>query len=420
MTRSLDVSPIDLALHRLRAHGEMVIVMELDFAGRLDPQILARAADLLLDAEPILACRLVLDEQGPRWEPVAKARRNAFTITYRAADYETVRLNGLDATANVQATWCLWRRESGDRLLVKMTHEAGDGVSLQYLVSRMASIYSALCGNASHQPTRNLERRRDLGQLLSQIPRRARPRLLWDFAKFMTPRVARKSTHVLPLAPKSSGPWVAVTKRVPATQLRYVSQYGKTRGATLNDVFLAAAYRALANDGRWDGRSALCISITVDLRRWCHSAAASICNLASFEHPFLMRKLGSDFEQTLANVTALTRLRKKHQPGLAEALLLDMWLRSSYLGRRERPTLWQLVACVMSNEGRLDRAPITFGTQSPVSAHMLPPFFALPGVQICLSGYGGGLTMAVVTPQNGQAVIQRFLDAIVHELPAEP
>jgi len=201
-------------------------------------------------------------------------------------------------------------------------------------------------------------------------------------------------------------------------------------------MFLAAAYRALASTGGWNGASALRISMTVDLRRWClpRGQTPTICNLSSFEHPFLIRNLGRDFDATLAHVTWMTRRRKSRWPGLAPALIGHFFTRrKSYqellrdendqgrsktdVGRSR--TVWRAVAAVMSNEGRLDEAGVRFGTARPVAAHILPPFLKLPDLHICLSGYNGALTLAAVTPENGVAGVESFLDACLAQFPAE-
>ncbi len=69
---------------------------------------------------------------------------------------------------------------------------------------------------------------------------------LRDFARVLAHSFPRR-THGLALLRESAGPWVPVIKRLPSTQLSFLSRYGKARGATLNDVLLAAAYRALAS-----------------------------------------------------------------------------------------------------------------------------------------------------------------------------
>jgi NRPS condensation-like uncharacterized protein len=209
-----------------------------------------------------------------------------------------------------------------------------------------------------------------------------------------------------------------------------LSRYGKERGATLNDLFVTAAYRALASNGGWDRTSALRIAITVDLRRWClpttHDPA--ICNLSSLDCPFLIRNLGRSFDETLANVSALMRRRKKSRPGLAPALVwhllaerLAIWGFPASSGSDQpetdpSPPRWPVL---FSNEGLLDKSRLRFAEETPVMAHILPPFWELPRLHVCLSGYDGAFTLAAVTPQNGQALVGRFLDALVEELPAE-
>jgi NRPS condensation-like uncharacterized protein len=433
---SLAAEPTDLALHVLgRQCGEMVIEMELTFERQLDEHSLARAVDLLLDAEPVLGCRLDVCAPTPRWTPVVTSLRRRLTFTHAPEEYEQDRRTGLDATTNVQLATCLLRRTNGDRLLVKMTHEVGDGVGLQYLVSRLAAIYAQLGSDPAYRPNRNLNARRDFAQIVSNVPRHGYPGILWAFVRFMAPRWFPRATHVLPLEQESAGPWVPIVKHVPAAQLRFLSRYGKARGSTLNDMFLAAAYRALASTRGRNERSALRISTTVDLRRWCRSPTPpSICNLSSFEHPFLMRKLGDDFDATLARVTAMTRRRKNSWPGLAPALIGHFSMRRRNFAAQVRGatdqrrvkaemgrscTVWRAVAAVLSNEGRLDAARLQFGAETVVAAHILPPFLKLPDLHICLSGFNGALTMAAVTPANGEDAVGTFLDAVLQQLPAE-
>src|SRR4029079_385983 len=114
-------------------------------------------------------------------------------------------------------------------------------------------------------------------------------------------------THLPAMPLEARGPWVAVVRQLPAPRLSVLSLHGKAHNATVNDVFLAAAYRALAFHGRWDGTSALRIAITVDLRRWClpRTHDPEICNLSSLETPFLIRNLGRSFDETLSNVSAI-------------------------------------------------------------------------------------------------------------------
>ena len=218
-----------------------------------------------------------------------------------------------------------------------------------------------------------------------------------------------------------------VVRRLAAPHLALLARYGKARGATVNDLFLAAAYRALAFQGRWDGTSALRIAITVDLRRWCLPAThdPEICNFSSLELPFLIRDLGRSFDETLANVSAVMGRRKASRPGLALALISQLLAdgrpppkpQVSPAAEREasrRPSRWPTM---LSNEGALDAMRLRFGRQRPAAAHILPPFWEPPFLHVCLSSYDGALTLAAVTRENAEPLVARFLDAVVDELP---
>jgi NRPS condensation-like uncharacterized protein len=417
----IDATPADLSVQSWQGRSEMVIEMECSFDGHLEEDVLARAGEFLLEAEPILGCRLVVDPEAPYWQRVPTSQRTVLTVAREFDEYERARRSGLDATRGVQVALCLWPRDRGDRLLVKMTHVVGDGVALQLVAARLSSLYSALSRDPDYRPSASRVRTRHISQIFSAVPKLAYARIIWDFAWFIAPRLRPRRTHAIPLPQESVGPWVPVIRRVPAARSSFLSRYGKERGATLNDMFLAAAYRALAFAYRWDGTSALRITITVDLRRWClpPTHAATICNLSSFDFPFLIRDLGRSFDETLANVSALMRRRKKSRPGLAPALVGHLYATS-----RVAKSAWNRgrksgTALSLSNEGPLDASSLRFADETPVAAHILPPFIELPAVHICLSGYAGTLTLAAVTPSNGQELVGRFLDAMLEELPRE-
>jgi NRPS condensation-like uncharacterized protein len=268
---------------------------------------------------------------------------------------------------------------------------------------------------------------RDPWQILDSVPRLTRVRALLDFAWFMAPRFLPRATYRLPLPVSSVGSWAPVTRSLPAPALSSLRRYGKERGATLNDVFLAATYRALAGSG-WDGASALRMTITVDLRRWCLSPehGASVANLSAWEYPSLMRELGRSFDETLARVSAMMRRRKRSRPGLALALIaLPLTKRASR--RAARPaappkpesggTPNPRALLIFSNEGLLDASHLRFADETPVRARIVPPFMPLPTLQLCLSCYGDALTLAAVTSENGEAPVARFLDAVLEQLP---
>jgi NRPS condensation-like uncharacterized protein len=418
-SRRLPATGVDLAYYDWRGRGEPVIGLECAFRGRLDERVLTRAVELLVEAEPMLGFRLVPDAPVPEWTELPREQHDLLTVVRAPEDYEAVRRTGVDAARGAQLDVRLLNADEGARLLVRITHALADGFSLQSLAARLASLYSAVQADPEHRPPTGALPERDHGRLLASIPRRERVLAVAEFLRFLAPRVLPRRTHHPPLPSESHGPWVPVMRRVPS--LAVLAYYGKRRGATVNDLVLAAAYRALAASG-WDRTSALHITITVDLRRWClpPEVAGLIANLSAWEVPFLDRDLGRSFDDTLHRVSAVMGRRKRSRPGLASALLAyravkDLPAERGRLDREPQRETRNLLT--LSNEGLLDRERLTFGGEAPVSAHVLPPFVALPRLHLCVSGYGDTLTLASVTPENGAAAVGEFMDAIVDELP---
>ena len=422
--RRLPATGVDLAYYDWKGRGEPVIGLECAFLGRLDERVLERAVDLLVDVEPILGFRLVPDAPVPEWTELPRSERDLLTVVHSPDEYESARRTGLDAARGAQLEVRLLSGGGGDRLLLRITHALADGFSLQSLAARLASLYSAVRADPDHRPPAGALLERDHARTIASIPRRERARAIGGLLWFMAPRFLPRRTHHLPLPAESRGPWVPVIRRLPAPSLAALARYGKRRGATINDLVLAAAYRALAASG-WDGRAALRIMITVDLRRWCLPPEASslVANLSSWEVPFLVRDLGRTYDDTVDRVGALMRRRKRSRPGLAIALAAHRDAESlpRERGRSDRAPQHRVRSgMTLSNEGLLDGARLTFGDEAPVSAHVLPPFFALPYLHVCVSGYEGALTLASVTPENGAAAVEGFLDALVDELPLIP
>jgi NRPS condensation-like uncharacterized protein len=311
-----------------------------------------------------------------------------------------------------------------------MTHEVGDGFGLRLAVARLSSLYSAVELDPGHRPSRGVLPTRDAALILGTIPKLVRTRAVLGLAWFLAPRLFPRRRHHPPLPAESVGSWVPVIRALPAPSLSSLRSYGKERGATLNDVFLAAAYRALAGSA-WDGKSALRILISIDLRQWClpPEYASAITNLASMDFPFLGRDVGRNFDDTLERVNKVMRRRKRSRPGLAWAVVAHFLIRNV---RRDwaRPDGEPSAArpandsprsfMTFSNEGLLDESQLRFGELTPVGAYILPPPMALPRLHVCVTGYDGALTLTSGTSENGAAAVGRFLDALLRELPYEP
>jgi len=408
------------------AHSvDLMIQLEMEFAHRLDAERLARALDLTLDAEPILGCRFVPRFGRPYWERLDAGERETLLFTEDESAYESFKLGSLDARAGPQVKACLWRSSAGDRLLLKVAHVASDAGGVKEIAAIVSSLYSQLAQDAHHRPAPNLNGSRGLWQVFKHVPWHAYPRIYLHYLRKTWRSVVPFATHALSLDGDASRPPVFVVRHISDDHLAGLAEYGRAKGATINDLAMSALFRAIAALGGWDGRSQLRLWSTVDLRRYIPGERGeAICNLSAVEPIFLGTDLGDDFGSTLARVTAMTRHLKANWIGLSDyvgmtpmrflpyswMLKLAHGLVRGMVEKRNYPNAY-------TNMGPVDADSIVFDAR-PRRAWLLPPPAYPPQIVVGLSGYAGTLTFSAgVYSESARELAAELFDKTVSELP---
>jgi NRPS condensation-like uncharacterized protein len=313
----------------------------------------------------------------------------------------------------------------GDRLLIKFSHIAGDTGALKEVAADIAGIYRRLGREPSWRPEPNIAGRRDWGQALRQVPWWAYPRVFRNFLRARRANERPRPSLWLPLPTGPNQPAVYCLREIPPGRVAALKQYGYERDATLNDLVVAAVHRAIASVGRWDGRSYLRLTTTLDCRKWYlrGGRAAAICNLSTFEYVHLGYDLGATYEDTLARVVQITYGRKADWPGLTDICLGLICGRQTYPrlseffgGMIEGYIRRRTMAHALTNLGPIEPASLVFD-ESPRYVRALPPFLYPPVFGCGLSGYAGGLTLSAGVPLVCKAVVEDFLDRVLAELP---
>ncbi len=419
---------VDRLINVLGDWVELMIQMEIGFdrSHELDADRLARAVELALDAEPILGCRFVPHPGRPYWERTEPDERRVFSLVKTEDEYEAFKTSSLDARTGPQIRVCLWRSSGGDRLLLKISHIASDAGGLKDAAAVVSSIYLRLAQEPDYRPAPNLTGSRSLWQVYRRVPWYEYPRIYLLYLIKLCRMMAPAAVHSISLEGSPDAPPAFVRRRIPRERVAALSKYGRSRGATLNDVMMAALVRAIAALGDRNGRARSGLWTTVDLRRYLPDGkAGSICNLSAMEPLLFGTEPGDDFDSTLARVTAITKRLKANWIGLSDyvgiapaALLPYRWL----LGAGRRLTRRTITAGrylnAYTNMGPIAPASVAFGAK-PKDAWLLPPPAYPPQTVIGMSGYDGSLTLAAgVYSESAQRVVAALLDEALSELPA--
>jgi NRPS condensation-like uncharacterized protein len=405
--------------------GRFVVQMEMDFPASLDAERLEKALDLMLDAEPVLGCRLIPDPQCPYWQRLSGAQRKNFSFTVKESDYLAFRNRGLDYGKGPQLQACLFRNSQGDRLLFKAAHQVSDAGGLKDIAAKLCKVYNRLEKEPGYKPEPNLAGCRDLGQVMRYVPLWAYPVIFFNFLRQNWSNIFPASTLHLELPQGPTETLTYVVKHIPSGCLEKIRQFGKARNATINDVFVAAYFRALVREAGWDNKATLRLQSTIDLRRWYlrDEQAGGICNLSVYEYHNMGRTLGRDLGETVELVSRRTRSRKNSWFGLTDICLIPVLNLMSFENQLKLAVkgLASLIKRngypnALTNMGEIKKESVRFGIE-PTRAYLLTPFVFPPLFGGGLSMYQGEATLCGGVPAHVQNTIDRFYQAIVENLP---
>ncbi len=413
-------------LDRISTFGDdsdyLAVQLELVFSKQLDVDRLSRALDLSIEVEPVLGCRFVAHWRRPYWEMVDSTEREIFIFTEAESEYMLFKISPFNTCDGPQLKACLWRSSNGDRLLLKVTDVVADAGGVKEIAGRISNIYTRLEVEPGYQPMPNLDGSRSYWQVLRHIPWYEFVKNSMSFLRDIFSVVIQPSSLTLPISHGPHTPLAFISRHLSVDQTSRLSEYGRAHDATINDLMLAAFFRALVAEGDWNGEDQLRLSTTIDLRRYLSSGCGErIAKLSAltFSWPCLDTDLGKDFDTTLMRVAALTRRRKADWLGVSDSLFFCFFQPLPYnwgkklfnlmiQGRAQQPCL--------TNMGPINPDSVNFGIQ-PLSAWLLPPPFYPPDFIAGLSGYAGTLTLSAGVFPTQKSVVENFFDSVVSILP---
>jgi NRPS condensation-like uncharacterized protein len=419
---------IDKTAICMRTLAEMVLHFEMEFDHSIDAARLEKALDLILDAEPVLGCRFVTDTLRVYWERLPHDRRRNFTLASSREEYDAFLSAEHKPEAEPQFKGCLLKGDGRDRIALKISHESSDAGGLKEASAILARIYNRLLDDPDYIPEPNLKGSRSILQVLRHVPLLALPRIYLNYliTSFRVMMPSKGFGYRIPGGhdgrPRYS------TRHISAEKTSRLAEYGRARGATLNDIMMAAFIRTLASSGGWDGASELHSIMTIDLRRWYipGGTGEAVCNLSTLDFVILGHKLGAGFDDTLALVTRVIRSRKANWYGLNDYIgtmpsiclfpaRFSSWFFNRFFGVAAARGSW---VNALTNMGPITDEHTMFGKPAARAWLIIPPMFP-PLHLVGMTGYAGGLSFSASSfdgPET-RAIIENFLDRLIEELP---
>jgi NRPS condensation-like uncharacterized protein len=362
------------------------------FDGRLDEARVRRALRLLVDAEPVLGCRFAIDGV-PHWVRLDDLDgRVAFEVLPSAdpeADAAAYVATGLDPREGPQVRGAILRGREGDKLVLKTTHVALDGGALKQMLYLLARLYRTLEMDPDFVPEPDPRPRSlaSIAKTASFVDRLKAVRFRRNFphTDWSVPGLggAGEPTYIADaIAPEDFGP---------------LAGFGKSRGATVHDLLLAAYCRALFAELKPPPGARTPVNMSADLRPWLPpNAVMALANLPATWAVMVTPMEAEGFEGTLARVVERTREWKAADVGRTRAVESVLGNRLVRLfGFQTLRRHWAMITRTLegtgypslTNIGEIDSTKLDFGEDASVAdCYLFGPI-----------GYPGGLIVTVTT-----------------------
>jgi NRPS condensation-like uncharacterized protein len=412
--------------------GNYNIQAVLTMDGRLDYEKLSRAVRMTIDAEPVLGCRFV-EATPPYWKRMEDIDRVLFCLYEETADGERAVKAFLDRPLDMdndpKIKVKLIRTGDKDHVVIKANHACFDGAGIKEYISLLQKIYNVI---EEHEcifiPRSGRRGRTDQDRLFENLGINDTEALWIPGSDITIP------TWSFPWKKGQSDRTRILLRRFPEEQLKKMSEYSKSKGATINDLFVTAYFRAMLGMGRPVYGVPMGVSITVDLRRYLPDGKTqALRNFSGATNIWLNMIENETFEDTLHRVVYMMKEIKRGYPGLQSAIGLErlekisfrdtlsyyqattkfgksMRQCPSYTGDRCIPTL--------SNVGVVSKELIKFGNITVTDAIIIPPVVSAPGMLLEVGTYNGVLSMALGFYEDSvlSEDVDRLLDGVYNQL----
>ncbi len=407
------------------------ILMVLSFPVRLDPVRLARAARLVLDAEPIVGCRFESHPRRPVWRRRDDLDDVDWCVVHSTDDPDELirsllvpRPEHLEQTFLVHLVHC----PAGDMVLIWMSHLIADGSAAGECAGLLASIYSRLASDPGYTPEVNREPRDGLLWMADLTARDVLRIVRRDIVDAWQARGRvhgfQRDYESFRAAPRTGAAFVK--HRIAPTDVAAIDRFAAARRCTRNDLLTTAMIRAF-REFAWQGPAAKTrVGLTVNLRTYAPPRRRyPLCSMVGITWVSVGPDLGAAFDDTLAAVTKVIRRQKKAFMGAANPLFVRVMAAMSFQRKRGfvvgqlRRMVGPPTPPTFSNGGRIPAAKLRFDGVAPDEAGYVVYPSALPMFLVTALEYQGAVTLTACFQPADLSVdrVKAFLEQMAREIP---
>ncbi len=383
----------------------------------LDADRLKESVKYLVDRIPVLHSSFRYDIFRPYWQVREYDIEDVVKVVEEDSDEvrEKFLCDTLPTDGNVQMGIQLTPYGEGSALVVIVNHMCMDGGDLKHFLTLLFRAYNAEDMNSV--PVKNGTRSyKSVYTKFSAEEKKIAEKLFKNIS-------AVKDKHLFPFTEDREEDITRIVRRkIDADRNKAFVLFGKEHGATVNDIYLAAYFRALYRIGEYDDTERVTVPCMVDLRRHVVNNAldTGFCNHTGFMQCSVGEK-GGNFLDTLSSVQESMKVNKEDKYlGLYGLPLLN--LAYTYFPHFLSEILIKIgydnPLLGMSNVGLLKAETFQAKDSVVVDGFMTGAIKYKPYMQLAMTTLNGEVTLTVQERCNESdvAIINRFFDYIEEEI----
>ncbi len=399
----------------------MYCIIELE--NNIDESLLKKAIEESFSVFPILKSRFEEGAWKPRW--IEEEQRKASflsTVVSENVGLEKQKFyeDEIDEAKTCQVNAKIIRTKKKDTLCFAMNHMVCDAAGFKEYLYVLSDIYMKLERDKEYTPDYILDGNRSaVGFYFDFIKRQT------SFKKKMEVLFKAQSHNKykseIPLTVGGNTKPDIVTRSIDAERFSRVKEYGKQRGATINDIFLTAFYLTVAEYVK-EKNEEIKIPCMVDLRRFeAKNETDALYNLTSTLVVGIDGQETDDFDDTLFKISAKVKDLISDFKALNGYLYMIGMFESmpSAATHALIKKLFSNFPIAYSNLGIIDDEKLSFGSVDVSDCFMTGSIKKKPYFWMAFSTFKKKVTLSINLDGNKGdfEIIDNFLEDMVQKLP---
>ena len=396
-----------------RDFNDRMVHVALYYDFSIDIEKLKTVLICFFERAPVLHSAFVDNKISPYWEVRDYRIDDILTVQYPAdigAAVDAFLTQYIPPESDLQMKVGVFFKDGQSVLCIVENHMCMDGGDFKYFMNTLCTAYTDYAD-------------RGVSPVNLRTGTRAYTAVYEDYsyteqrmAKNLYKNVCAKDNHRFPLTRDSIRDASFIARRtIPADKFDRIKAVGKSRGATVNDMLLAAYFYSLYELAGFGPQESVTITCAIDLRRHIKdNSDAGLTNQTAFMQCAVPAR-GRDIFETLSYVTASSEKYKKDKfMGLYGLPLLNMGY--SILPHAASEEIIKIgysnPLLAMSNIGVLNEKALSLSGHEPTGGFMTGAVKYKPYALLSATTLKKAITMSMCVRGNEEdrAIVERFLD----------